>query len=362
MKRFLLPIGVLAILMLSACIVEGQEDNDTGAISSTTESSSEMDDQMSVGVSIHSSFSKTVTGSRESSSSSDYPGVIESSSSEFDCPDYPENEPECGINEKSIEIWDEHNCYHGSKCQPLVVECVQLGMPIKFCDATTSFSKSIYDANGCYLTNECIPIPACTKELEPVCAMDSIYFTLDTVPTYEIRSNVCMAEQFGMAIVDKTNCTHLECPLDESLEIDCFNLSGPTLTYDEWGCISNFSCPDDRPIEDFDTTFSLVEATEILIKPEWLAVRFDSIVSDSRCPADLLCNWEGDAEISLTLSSDSGSDSFTLHTSPMFTQDTTYFDYSVELVELRTIEQMDVIDNENRSINIATFRVRNSIE
>ncbi len=361
MKQLGISFGIVAVLMLSACIVETQQESDVGVLSSANESSFEVGDQMSGGSSNNSSSTGVVTGGRESSSSLDYPGGIESSSSEFVCPILDIYEPNCMLNEHSVEVWDEHGCHLGSKCETLI-ECVMMGKPIERCDSTTSISKNVYDAVGCYVTTECVPIPGCTKELNYVCAMDSTYLYIDTLPTYEIRDNPCMAENYGMMIVDKSNCTQVKCPMDESLEIDCFSLSGPELTYDKWGCIESFSCPEDKPFESFDTTITLVEATEIVIKPEWLMVRFDSILSDSRCAKDMLCNWEGDAEILLTLSSNSGSGSFTLHTSPMFTKDTTYFDYSVELIELRTIEQMDVIDNESRSINMATIRVRNSIE
>lgn len=41
-------------------------------------------------------------------------------------------------------------------------------------------------------------------------------------------------------------------------------------------------------------------------------LRFDRIVSDSRCPADVQCVWAGEVRVALTLSSPSGSTSFEL--------------------------------------------------
>ncbi len=370
MKRLWIFFGIGSMLMLSACIVEAQQEGDTGVLSSAVESSaiessSEMESSMSVALSESAPSSELDISCAESSSSSDSSDMMESSSIEYECPLVDVYEEECGKNKKSVEIWDENNCYLGSKCESSQAECIELPRHIMFCDRNTSFSKNVYDENGCYQTNECIPNPVCTEELDYVCAMDSIYLYIDTiVPLYEIRDNSCKAENYGKVIVDKSNCRALKCPLEVGLDTDCFTSNSP-MTYDEWGCMSNFDCPVDEPVEYLDTTFSIVEATEVLIKPEWLSVRFDSIVSDSRCAPNMLCVWEGDAEISLTLSSDSGSGSITLHTSPMFTQDTTYFGYSVELVELEdliTIDQMDGIEIESNPRTLATIRVWNSID
>ena len=43
-----------------------------------------------------------------------------------------------------------------------------------------------------------------------------------------------------------------------------------------------------------------------------VALSFDRVVSDSRCPAGAVCAWEGEATVSLTLSESGGTATFTL--------------------------------------------------
>jgi hypothetical protein len=53
-----------------------------------------------------------------------------------------------------------------------------------------------------------------------------------------------------------------------------------------------------------------------------LMLAFENVVEDSRCPADVNCIWEGDAEVQLALVTGIELVRFNLHTNPRFTNDT----------------------------------------
>lgn len=60
--------------------------------------------------------------------------------------------------------------------------------------------------------------------------------------------------------------------------------------------------------------FRLKVGEEARLPDEDLSLRFDSVVGDSRCPKDVTCIWEGDAEIELTLSRGEEEATLRLHT------------------------------------------------
>lgn len=63
-----------------------------------------------------------------------------------------------------------------------------------------------------------------------------------------------------------------------------------------------------------------------------LKVKFDGVVSDSRCPIDAICIWEGQAEVKLTVSKGSEKKSFVLNTNGPDTEEV--LGYSVVLKNL----------------------------
>ena len=64
-----------------------------------------------------------------------------------------------------------------------------------------------------------------------------------------------------------------------------------------------------------------------------LAVR--AVANDSRCPTDVQCVWEGDATVSVQVTSTSaGGASYELHTSGRFARELTHEAYRVTLVRL----------------------------
>jgi len=73
-----------------------------------------------------------------------------------------------------------------------------------------------------------------------------------------------------------------------------------------------------------------------------LDVKFASVVGDSRCPADVLCVWEGNAEISIDVAM-TGEDhaSLRLNTNPSFATEATYLSHAIELIGLEPYPRTD---------------------
>jgi hypothetical protein len=73
-----------------------------------------------------------------------------------------------------------------------------------------------------------------------------------------------------------------------------------------------------------------------------LDVKFASVVGDSRCPADVLCVWEGNAEISIDVAM-TGEDqaSLRLNTNPSFATEATYLSYTIEFMALEPYPRTD---------------------
>ena len=66
-----------------------------------------------------------------------------------------------------------------------------------------------------------------------------------------------------------------------------------------------------------------------------LSITYAAVLGDSRCPIDVVCIWEGNAESQLRLSAPSSEPALpVLNTSPMFATKTTYAGYQVQLLYL----------------------------
>lgn len=62
-------------------------------------------------------------------------------------------------------------------------------------------------------------------------------------------------------------------------------------------------------------TVTLRAAESVTVEPRNVVVQFAEVVSDSRCPADVTCVWEGDAEVSVrAVAADGRSSDLRLHT------------------------------------------------
>jgi hypothetical protein len=56
-------------------------------------------------------------------------------------------------------------------------------------------------------------------------------------------------------------------------------------------------------------------AESVTIEPRNVVLQFSEVVADSRCPADVVCVWEGDAEVSIrAVAADGTSSDLRLHT------------------------------------------------
>lgn len=71
-----------------------------------------------------------------------------------------------------------------------------------------------------------------------------------------------------------------------------------------------------------------------------LAMSFQRVMSDSRCPMDALCVWAGDATVVLTVSRDGQPVARELHTNPS-NFEVSYSDYTIKLISLAPYPRSD---------------------
>ena len=73
------------------------------------------------------------------------------------------------------------------------------------------------------------------------------------------------------------------------------------------------------------------------IKGDNVKLSFDALVSDSRCPANAMCIWQGAATATFTFTKNSHDNRFNLSTvtlPPNYTKDTIIAGYKIEFVNL----------------------------
>ena len=75
----------------------------------------------------------------------------------------------------------------------------------------------------------------------------------------------------------------------------------------------------------------------IINTDENISLTFDSLVTDSRCPNGVLCDWVGNAELAFTCNSVP----FHLNTYSYFVQDTTIGHYNIRLVDVIPYPEID---------------------
>jgi len=84
-----------------------------------------------------------------------------------------------------------------------------------------------------------------------------------------------------------------------------------------------------------DREFSLKVGSPVTIQGEQLEVRVESVGPDSRCPVNVSCVWEGDAQVTVGLSRQAQAPGrLLLHTSQQFAVEGTYLNYRVRLKAL----------------------------
>lgn len=95
--------------------------------------------------------------------------------------------------------------------------------------------------------------------------------------------------------------------------------------------ISSFRCTEDNSKSDKQYNIKNnscldIQGTEYSICLEY--------VNDSRCPADLICVWEGNASANFMLNSNTENKSFTLNTHKNFQRDTIINGLKIELISV----------------------------
>ncbi|CAK8721339.1 hypothetical protein KKHLCK_10585 [Candidatus Electrothrix laxa] len=99
-------------------------------------------------------------------------------------------------------------------------------------------------------------------------------------------------------------------------------------------CLVTFiACAQNKQQENFPQIVELQPRATKKVNND-LTIRLTSVLEDSRCPTDMQCAWEGNAEIMLELS---GGDLETVHlnTGPQFPSTETYNGYTITLQELK---------------------------
>jgi hypothetical protein len=89
--------------------------------------------------------------------------------------------------------------------------------------------------------------------------------------------------------------------------------------------------------------FDLAVGQSIVVGNQGLRVGFTGIASDSRCPLDVVCVWEGDAAAQIWAEKPSQQrDDFQLHTNPQFQRAATYAGYWVSLLAVAPYPEIDL--------------------
>jgi hypothetical protein len=79
-----------------------------------------------------------------------------------------------------------------------------------------------------------------------------------------------------------------------------------------------------------------------------LAITFDSVSEDSRCPSDVQCVWEGNAAVAVEVrASGETPATLSLNTNPALGAEATYVGYSIELLALAPYPRTTLERNEH---------------
>ena len=92
---------------------------------------------------------------------------------------------------------------------------------------------------------------------------------------------------------------------------------------------------------------------------EDISIKFDSLLSDSRCPVNVVCVWEGDAEIKIHFIKKDESSNLFLHTNKNYpNSDTARFYYKVTLIDLLPYPHTEIeIDSTDYSAEIIVNKI-----
>lgn len=98
------------------------------------------------------------------------------------------------------------------------------------------------------------------------------------------------------------------------------------------------SCSNDPVNENGNKSLVLNEKVEVKVgecaSNEYVTVCLDSVTSDSRCPINAECIWEGNASVALSVKVNNETHNITLGTNGQFNNDTIIGDYQIKLNQL----------------------------
>ena len=93
----------------------------------------------------------------------------------------------------------------------------------------------------------------------------------------------------------------------------------------------------DKRLTEGTIELKLHESAEGSIKGDRVKLVFDAVVSDSRCPANTMCIWQGAATATFSFTKNGDSHRFNLSTldmEPNYTKDTVIGGYKIEFIHL----------------------------
>jgi hypothetical protein len=102
--------------------------------------------------------------------------------------------------------------------------------------------------------------------------------------------------------------------------------------------------------------FDLKINQEAVIEGEGLAVVFESVIEDGRCPEDVTCVWSGNAKIKVRLSKQKRTPGVINLNTDVKPKSSSYLDYEIRLVALKPLPKKDkpVQRNEYKATLIIT--------
>lgn len=93
----------------------------------------------------------------------------------------------------------------------------------------------------------------------------------------------------------------------------------------------------DKRLREGTIELTLHESAEGSIKGDRVKLGFEAVVSDSRCPANAMCIWQGAATATFSFTKNGDSHRFNLSTitmEPNYTKDTVIAGYKIEFINL----------------------------
>lgn len=99
------------------------------------------------------------------------------------------------------------------------------------------------------------------------------------------------------------------------------------------GCETDLELKSSLPLND---TIEIANFTTLYNYEHKLVLRMDSVLNDSRCPSNVQCVWEGNAEVRYVFTTDSIQTGFELNThgGKQFNSDTVISGYRIRLLDL----------------------------